>query len=104
MACAYGAAGQLVFGLTGNCDPARFNGFPNNAVGDGVNANDKPFLASFPYMASPFQGYEAQPPVGPDAGKAAAAGLAAAGTGLAGLFVYRRRKSARKLTGLTIDG
>src|SRR4051812_45643218 len=96
VACAYGAAGQLVFGLTGNCDPARFNGFPNNAVGDGVNANDKPFLASFPYMASPFQGYEAQPPTGPDAGKAAAAGFAAVGAGLAVMFVYRRRKSTRK--------
>jgi len=27
-----------------------------------VDANDKPFLTSFPYMASPFQGYEAVPP------------------------------------------
>jgi hypothetical protein len=96
VACAYGAAGNLVYSLTGNCNPAVYNGFPNNAVGDGVNGNDKPFLASFPYMASPFQGYEAQPPVGPNAGQAAAAGFAVAGAGLAVLFVYRRRKSTRK--------
>jgi hypothetical protein len=31
---------------------------PNNLLGDGVDANDKPFLAQFPYVASPHQGYE----------------------------------------------
>lgn len=31
---------------------------PNNLLGDGVNANDKPFLAQFPYVAAPHQGYE----------------------------------------------
>jgi hypothetical protein len=31
---------------------------PNNAVGDGVNENDMPFLSSFPYVATPHQGYE----------------------------------------------
>ena len=31
---------------------------PNNTVGDGVNANDMPFLTSFPYVATPHQGYE----------------------------------------------
>jgi len=31
---------------------------PNNLVGDGVNANDMPFLSSFPYVATPHQGYE----------------------------------------------
>ncbi|MET1001043.1 MAG: DUF4331 domain-containing protein [Acidimicrobiia bacterium] len=36
-----------------------FNVFPNNALTDGVDANDKPFLQSFPYLASPHQGYEA---------------------------------------------
>ncbi|HXI13162.1 MAG TPA: DUF4331 family protein [Thermoanaerobaculia bacterium] len=34
-----------------------FNRSPNNALGDGVNANDLPCLASFPYMATPSQGY-----------------------------------------------
>ena len=31
---------------------------PNNAVGDGVNKNDKKFLDSFPYVAAPSQGYK----------------------------------------------
>ena len=31
---------------------------PNNLLGDGVDANDKPFLVHFPYLASPHQGYE----------------------------------------------
>ena len=31
---------------------------PNNVVGDGVDANDKPFSSSFPYVAAPRQGYE----------------------------------------------
>jgi hypothetical protein len=35
-----------------------FNVAPNNLLGDGVDANDKTFLANFPYVASPFPGYE----------------------------------------------
>jgi hypothetical protein len=35
-----------------------FNKGPNNSLGDGVNANDKPFLTAFPYVATPHQGYE----------------------------------------------
>ena len=31
---------------------------PNNQLGDGVDANDKPFLARFPYVAAPHQGYD----------------------------------------------
>ena len=31
---------------------------PNNLLGDGVNANDRPFLGSFPYVATPHQGFE----------------------------------------------
>ena len=30
---------------------------PNNQLGDGVDANDKPFLDSFPYLAPPTDGY-----------------------------------------------
>jgi hypothetical protein len=30
---------------------------PNNMLGDGCDANDKAFLAQFPYLASPHQGY-----------------------------------------------
>ena len=35
-----------------------FNVAPNNLLGDGVDANDKAFLPNFPYVASPFAGYE----------------------------------------------
>ena len=35
-----------------------FNVSPNNLLGDGVDANDKPFLAHFPYVAHPFPGFE----------------------------------------------
>ena len=34
------------------------NKSPNNMLGDGVDANDKPFLAHFPYVATAHQGYE----------------------------------------------
>jgi Domain of unknown function (DUF4331) len=34
------------------------NKTPNNQLGDGVDANDKPFMTSFPYQATPHQGYE----------------------------------------------
>ena len=34
------------------------NKSPNNLLGDGVDANDKPFLIHFPYVASPHQGYQ----------------------------------------------
>jgi Domain of unknown function (DUF4331) len=33
-----------------------FNKAPNNALGDGVDANDKPFTPHFPYMAAPLSG------------------------------------------------
>ena len=35
-----------------------FNVSPNNALTDGVDANDKAFLPTFPYLAAPFSGYE----------------------------------------------
>jgi hypothetical protein len=61
--CAYGAVAGLVFSLTGNCDPGTYNAATANyLVGDGVDANDKAFLPSFPYLAAPFSGYEAMPP------------------------------------------
>jgi hypothetical protein len=37
---------------------APFNRVPNNSLGDGVNANDKPFLSAFPYVATPTAGYD----------------------------------------------
>ncbi len=38
----------------------EFNVAPNNQLGDGVDGPDKPFLSSFPYVASPYAGYESQ--------------------------------------------
>jgi hypothetical protein len=35
-----------------------FNISPNNILGDGVNQNDRPFLDTFPYLATPVSGYE----------------------------------------------
>jgi len=37
--------------------------FPNNALGDGVDANDVPYLDVFPYLASPHPGLDAAGPV-----------------------------------------
>jgi hypothetical protein len=34
------------------------NRSPNNQLGDGVDKGDMPFLSSFPYVATPHQGYE----------------------------------------------
>jgi hypothetical protein len=34
------------------------NRTPNNVLGDGVDANDKPFLTVFPYVPAPHQGYQ----------------------------------------------
>jgi hypothetical protein len=45
----YGPILNSLFGLPNNS--------PNNVVGDGVNANDQPFLTAFPYIATPNQGY-----------------------------------------------
>lgn len=36
------------------------NQSPNNILGDGVNQNDKPFLTTFPYLATPYDGYSVQ--------------------------------------------
>jgi hypothetical protein len=45
--------GEVLNGLLG-----LPNRSPNNLVGDGVDANDLPFLDSFPYQASPHAGYD----------------------------------------------
>jgi hypothetical protein len=47
---------QAVAGATplGACNGVS----PNNALTDGVDANDKPFKPTFPYLASPHQGYD----------------------------------------------
>ena len=38
-----------------------FNKSPNNALSDGVDANDKAFLSTFPYVALPNRGFESLP-------------------------------------------
>jgi hypothetical protein len=35
-----------------------FHGFPNNALTDGVDENDVPFMDTFPYLGSPHSGYD----------------------------------------------
>jgi LPXTG-motif cell wall-anchored protein len=86
LACSYGVVNQS--GAFGPCTPS-FNAAPNNILTDGLDANEKPFSSSFPYMAEPYQGYEAQPPTG-----AGSLGVALAGMGMAAaaFLVYRRRK------------
>ena len=40
---------------------ADFNVSPNNALTDGVDANDEPFVTVFPYVAAPHEGYGTAP-------------------------------------------
>jgi hypothetical protein len=47
--------GNSCAGGTVNCNTA-----PNNQLGDGVNQNEKPFRTTFPYLASPYDGYSVQ--------------------------------------------
>jgi hypothetical protein len=51
---------QVIAGAT-DFSP-EFKKFPNNALGDGVKANDKSFGNEFPYVAEPFSGYGSVPP------------------------------------------
>lgn len=51
------AAGVLLPGNACNGGTANCNQAPNNQLGDGVNQNDRPFRTSFPYLASPVDGY-----------------------------------------------
>jgi len=50
LACGYGPILHQALGL---CDLS-----PNDQLGDGVDANDRPFLKTFPYVAAPRSGYE----------------------------------------------
>lgn len=36
---------------------APFNGFPNNALNDGVDSNDVPYLGTFPFLGTPHEGF-----------------------------------------------
>ena len=50
IACGYGPILHQALGL---CDLQ-----PNDIIGDGVDANDRSFLSTFPYVAPPRQGYD----------------------------------------------
>ena len=56
-ACGYGAIVGPIIESFGFC-AGNANRSPNNVLGDGVDQNEKPFLTTFPYVASPHQGYE----------------------------------------------
>jgi hypothetical protein len=60
LACSYGAAASIVESF-GFCD-GNAHRTPNNLITDGVNANERSFSPHFPYVATPFSGYEAVPP------------------------------------------
>jgi hypothetical protein len=47
--------GPVVNSFYGSLTP---NNTPNNAIGDGVDENDMPFLTRFPFISTPHQGYE----------------------------------------------
>ncbi|MCA1615550.1 MAG: DUF4331 domain-containing protein [Acidobacteria bacterium] len=51
------AAGVLLPGNSCAGGTASCNQPPNNQLGDGVNQNERPFRATFPYLASPVDGY-----------------------------------------------
>jgi hypothetical protein len=51
-------AGVLLPGNACGGGTTSCNQSPNNALGDGVNENDRPFRTSFPYLPSPVSGYE----------------------------------------------
>jgi hypothetical protein len=56
-ACGYGPiVGPIIEGF-GFC-AGNANRTPNNLLGDGVDKNEKSFMTTFPYVASPHQGYE----------------------------------------------
>jgi hypothetical protein len=46
------------YGPTLNAVLGVRNRTPNNLIGDGVDGNDKAFLTSFPFIGTPWQGYE----------------------------------------------
>ncbi len=53
VACGYG---DILANALGLCNLS-----PNNQIGDGVDKNDEPFQAHFPYLAAPHSGYDIQP-------------------------------------------
>jgi hypothetical protein len=58
--CSYGAAAGIVEGF-GFCG-GNAHRTPNDLITDGVDRNERSFSTEFPYLATPFAGYEAVPP------------------------------------------
>jgi hypothetical protein len=58
--CSYGAAAAIVESF-GFCD-GNAHRTPNDLITDGVDENERSFPPRFPYVATPFSGYEAVPP------------------------------------------
>jgi Domain of unknown function (DUF4331) len=56
-ACGYGPIVGPIIESFGFC-AGNGNRTPNNLLGDGVDANDRPFHVAFPYAGVPHQGYE----------------------------------------------
>ncbi len=56
-ACGYGPVVAPIIQGFGFCD-GNANRTPNNLLGDGVDANDRPFSTQFPYLSTPHQGYQ----------------------------------------------
>jgi hypothetical protein len=56
-ACGYGTVVGPIIESFDFCG-GNANREPNNLLGDGVNANDRPFKVTFPYLGTPHQGYE----------------------------------------------
>ncbi len=52
------AAGVLLPGNSCANATANCNQSPNSQLGDGVTQNDRPYRTTFPYLASPWSGYE----------------------------------------------
>ncbi len=52
------AAGVLLPGNACAGGTVSCNMAPNNQLGDGVNQNERPFRSTFPYLASPYDGYQ----------------------------------------------
>ncbi len=50
-------AGVLLPGNSCDNGTTNCNAAPNNQLGDGVNENDKAYRTTFPYLASPWDGY-----------------------------------------------
>jgi len=57
LTCGYGPTVGPLIESFGFC-AGNANRSPNNQLGDGVDANDRPLHTSFPYVAVPHQGYE----------------------------------------------